>query len=209
MKAKDIVFVIKKNEEEGTYRGFQYYKGYPIASLIGEKRGQKVLEVFIEGKEVEQETYIDKQTGEERIKDKPDLTIFLNVTNNGNVSGGADYVSDFGLFFPVQGWINQALGSLRLVQNTNEKSIKFFTERFTDPITDVPEVEFDEEELAKSFEVFEGSKEFFELYGKGTDEKLKELRDANKARILPVKNAAKPPAKAVNRQIQLNEERPF
>jgi len=215
MKAQNITIGIRKTETE-EYEGYLYYREKALASIKGQKKvtktGKHLIELYFEGKKPETQV-ITRDDGTEYTIDKPDVTLFLNITKNGNVSIGGDLVTDFGLWFPIQGWLDKERMSVRLTETDyiNDN----FKEQYGEPVTDVPEVDFSDEDLALSDKLFPVAAQFyFDYVISKKDARFTDKLDRSAPNILTMKlealkKAANTRAKTKVAQGQLNRERPF
>jgi hypothetical protein len=164
MKAQNVIIGIRKNENE-EMEGYFYYREKAIASIKGQKKvtknGKQLIELFIEGKEPEKQT-ITKDDGTSYEIEKADITLFVNQTEKGSVSVGGDLITDFGLYFPIQGWLDKERLSIRLKEN-DYVSAKFL-ENYGTPVTEIADIDFSDEDLAQSDELFPDAASFYEKY---------------------------------------------
>jgi hypothetical protein len=194
MKAENVIIGIRKNETE-EYEGYFYYKEKAIASVKGQKKvtknGKQLIELFLEGKEPEMQT-ITKDDGTTYEIEKPDVTLFVNQTENGSVSIGGDLITDFGLYFPIQGWLDKKRLSVRLEENSyiSEK----FLENYGTPVTSIPDIDFSDEDLAQSDELFPDAASFYEKYViSKKDARFTEKLNKQAPRIMPSSTKKKAP----------------
>lgn len=164
MKAQNVIIGIRKNEAE-EYEGYFYYKEKAISSIRGQKKvtknGKHLIELYLEGKEPEMQT-IEKDDGTSYEIEKPDVTLFLNQTEKGSISLGGDLITDFGLYFPIQGWLDKERMSVRL--EANDYISKNFLKAYGTPVTQIADIDFSDEDLAQSDKLFPAAAEFFEKY---------------------------------------------
>ena len=186
MKAQNIIIGIRKNENE-EMEGYFYYREKAIASIKGQKKvtksGKQLIELFIEGKEPEKQT-ITKDDGTSYEIEKADITLFVNQTEKGSVSVGGDLITDFGLYFPIQGWLDKERLSVRLEWNdyVSEK----FLENYGTPVTSIPDIDFSDEDLAQSDELFPDAASFYEKYViSKKDARFTEKLNKQAPRIMP------------------------
>jgi hypothetical protein len=194
MKAQNVIIGIRKNEAE-EYEGYFYYKEKAIASVKGQKKvtknGKQLIELFLEGKEPEMQT-ITKDDGTTYEIEKPDVTLFVNQTEKGSVSIGGDLITDFGLYFPIQGWLDKERLSVRLEENSyiSEK----FLENYGTPVTSIPDIDFSDEDLAQSDELFPDAASFYEKYViSKKDARFTEKLNKQAPRIMPSSTKKKAP----------------
>lgn len=186
MKAQNVIIGIRKNEAE-EYEGYFYYKEKAISSIKGQKKvtknGKHLIELYLEGKEPEMQT-ITKDDGTTYEIEKPDVTLFLNQTEKGSISLGGDLITDFGLYFPIQGWLDKERMSVRLEEN-DYISEKFLKDYGT-PVTQIADIDFSDEDLAQSDELFPAAAEFFEKYViSKRDARFSEKLNKQAPRIMP------------------------
>jgi hypothetical protein len=193
MKAENVIIGIRKNEAE-KYEGYFYYKEKAIASIKGQKKVTKnsnqLIELFLEGKETEMQT-IEKSDGTSYQIEKPDITLFVNQTKNGSVSIGGDLITDFGLYFTIGGWLDKERLSVRLEWNdyVSEK----FLENYGTPVTSIPDIDFSDEDLAQSDELFPDAASFYEKYVVSKkDARFTEKLNKQAPRIMPSSVKKKP-----------------
>jgi len=205
MKAQNVIIGIRKNEGE-EYEGYFYYKEKAIASVKGQKKvtknGKQLIELFLEGKEPEIQT-ITKDDGTTYEIEKPDVTLFVNQTEKGSVSIGGDLITDFGLYFPIQGWLDKERLSVRLEWNdyVSEK----FLENYGTPVTSIPDIDFSDEDLAQSDELFPDAASFYEKYViSKKDARFTEKLNKQAPRIMP--GAAKKKAPVTQGQLDLAKD---
>jgi len=164
MKAQNVIIGIRKNENE-EMEGYFYYREKAIASVKGQKKvtknGKQLIELFLEGKEPEMQT-ITKDDGTTYEIEKADITLFVNQAEKGSISVGGDLITDFGLYFPIQGWLDKERLSIRLKEN-DYVSAKFL-ENYGTPVTEIADIDFSDEDLAQSDELFPGAASFYEKY---------------------------------------------
>jgi hypothetical protein len=194
MKAQNVIIGIRKNEAE-EYEGYFYYREKAIASVKGQKKvtknGKQLIELFLEGKEPEMQT-ITKDDGTTYEIEKPDVTLFVNQTEKGSVSIGGDLITDFGLYFPIQGWLDKERLSVRLEEN-NYISEKFL-ENYGTPVTSIPDIDFSDEDLAQSDELFPDAASFYEKYVVSKkDARFTEKLNKQAPRIMPSSTKKKAP----------------
>jgi hypothetical protein len=194
MKAQNVIIGIRKNEAE-EYEGYFYYKEKAIASVKGQKKvtknSKQLIELFLEGKEPEMQT-ITKDDGTTYEIEKPDVTLFVNQTEKGSVSIGGDLITDFGLYFPIQGWLDKERLSVRLEWNdyVSEK----FLENYGVPVTSIPDIDFSDEDLAQSDELFPDAASFYEKYVVSKkDARFSEKLNKQAPRIMPSSTKKKAP----------------
>jgi hypothetical protein len=194
MKAGNTIIGIRKNEAE-EYEGYFYYREKAIASVKGQKKvtknGKQLVELFLEGKEPEMQT-ITKDDGTTYEIEKPDVTLFINQTEKGSVSIGGDLITDFGLYFPIQGWLDKERLSVRLEENSyiSEK----FLENYGTPVTSIPDIDFSDEDLAQSDELFPDAASFYEKYViSKKDARFTEKLNKQAPRIMPSSTKKKAP----------------
>jgi hypothetical protein len=195
MKASNVTIGIRKNENE-EMEGYFYYREKAIASIKGQKKvtknGKQLIELFIEGKEPEKQT-ITKDDGTSYEIEKADITLFVNQTEKGSVSVGGDLITDFGLYFPIQGWLDKERLSIRLEEN-DYVSAKFL-ENYGTPVTSIPDIDFSDEDLAQSDELFPGAASFYEKYViSKKDARFTEKLNKQAPRIMPSSTKKKAPA---------------
>jgi len=194
MKAENVIIGIRKNEAE-EYEGYFYYKEKAIALIKGQKKvtknGKQLIELFLEGKEPEMQT-ITKDDGTTYEIEKPDVTLFVNQTEKGSVSIGGDLITDFGLYFPIQGWLDKERLSVRLEEN-NYISEKFL-ENYGTPVTSIPDIDFSDEDLAQSDELFPDAASFYKKYViSKKDARFSEKLNKQAPRIMPSSTKKKTP----------------
>jgi hypothetical protein len=194
MKAADVIIGIRKNEAE-EYEGYFYYKEKAIASIKGQKKvtknGSQLIELFLEGKEPEMQT-VKRGDGTTYEIEKPDVTLFVNQTEKGSVSIGGDLITDFGLYFPIQGWLDKERLSVRLEENDyiSEK----FLEKYDIPVTSIPDIDFSDEDLAQSDKLFPDAASFYEKYViSKKDARFTEKLNKQAPRIMPSSTKKKAP----------------
>jgi hypothetical protein len=194
MKAQNVIIGIRKNEGE-EYEGYFYYKEKAIASVKGQKKvtknGKQLIELFIEGKEPEKQT-ITKDDGTTYEIEKPDVTLFVNQTEKGSISVGGDLITDFGLYFTIQGWLDKERLSVRLEWNdyVSEK----FLENYGTPVTSIPDIDFSDEDLAQSDELFPDADSFYKKYViSKKDARFSEKLNKQAPRIMPSSTKKKAP----------------
>lgn len=186
MKAQNVIIGIRKNENEGM-EGYFYYREKAIASVKGQKKvtknGKQLIELFLEGKEPEMQT-ITKDDGTTYEIEKADITLFVNQTEKGSISVGGDLITDFGLYFPIQGWLDKERLSIRLEEN-DYVSAKFL-ENYGTPVTSIPDIDFSDEDLAQSDELFPDAASFYEKYViSKKDARFTEKLNKQAPRIMP------------------------
>jgi hypothetical protein len=186
MKAQNVTIGIRKNENE-KMEGYFYYREKAIASIKGQKKvtknGKQLIELFIEGKEPEKQV-IEKNDGTTYEIEKADITLFVNQTEKGSVSVGGDLITDFGLYFPIQGWLDKERLSIRLEEN-DYVSAKFL-ENYGTPVTSIPDIDFSDEDLAQSDELFPDAASFYEKYVVSKkDARFTEKLNKQAPRIMP------------------------
>jgi hypothetical protein len=194
MKAQNVTIGIRKNENE-EMEGYFYYREKAIASIKGQKKvtksGKQLIELFIEGKEPEKQT-ITKDDGTSYEIEKADITLFVNQTEKGSVSVGGDLITDFGLYFPIQGWLDKERLSIRLEEN-DYVSAKFL-ENYGTPVTSIPDIDFSDEDLAQSDELFPDAASFYEKYViSKKDARFTEKLNKQAPRIMPSSTKKKAP----------------
>ncbi len=177
MKAQNVIIGIRKNEVE-EYEGYFYYKEKAISSIKGQKKvtknGKHLIELYLEGKEPEMQT-ITKDDGTSYEIEKPDVTLFLNQTEKGSISLGGDLITDFGLYFPIQGWLDKERMSVRLEEN--DYISENFLKAYGTPVT---------EDLAQSEKFFPDAAAFFEKYViSKRDARFSEKLNKTAPRIMP------------------------
>jgi hypothetical protein len=194
MKAQNVIIGIRKNEAE-EYEGYFYYREKAIASVKGQKKvtknGSQLIELFLEGKEPEMQT-VKRGDGTTYEIEKPDVTLFVNQTEKGSVSIGGDLITDFGLYFPIQGWLDKERLSVRLEENDyiSEK----FLEKYDVPVTSIPDIDFSDEDLAQSDELFPDAASFYEKYViSKKDARFTEKLNKQAPRIMPSSTKKKAP----------------
>ena len=161
-----------------------------------------MIELFLEGKEPEIQT-ITKDDGTTYEIEKPDVTLFVNQTEKGSVSIGGDLITDFGLYFPIQGWLDKERLSVRLEWNdyVSEK----FLENYGTPVTSIPDIDFSDEDLAQSDELFPDAASFYEKYViSKKDARFTEKLNKQAPRIMP--GAAKKKAPVTQGQLDLAKD---
>jgi hypothetical protein len=193
MKASNVTIGIRKNENE-EMEGYFYYREKAIASIKGQKKvtknGKQLIELFIEGKEPEKQV-IEKSDGTTYEIEKADITLFVNQTEKGSVSVGGDLITDFGLYFPIQGWLDKERLSIRLEEN-DYVSAKFL-ENYGTPVTSIPDIDFSDEDLAQSDELFPDAASFYEKYViSKKDARFTEKLNKQAPRIMPSSVKKKP-----------------
>jgi hypothetical protein len=193
MKASNVTIGIRKNENE-EMEGYFYYREKAIASIKGQKKvtknGKQLIELFIEGKEPEKQL-IEKSDGTIYEIEKADITLFVNQTEKGSVSVGGDLITDFGLYFPIQGWLDKERLSIRLEEN-DYVSAKFL-ENYGTPVTSIPDIDFSDEDLAQSDELFPDAASFYEKYViSKKDARFTEKLNKQAPRIMPSSVKKKP-----------------
>lgn len=193
MKAQNVIIGIRKNENE-EMEGYFYYREKAIASVKGQqkvtKNGKHLIELFIEGKEPEKQV-IEKNDGTTYEIDKADITLFVNQTDKGSISVGGDLITDFGLYFPIQGWLDKERLSIRLEEN-DYVSAKFL-ENYGTPVTNIPDIDFSDEDLAQSDELFPDAANFYEKYVVSKkDARFTEKLNKQAPRIMPSSVKKKP-----------------
>jgi hypothetical protein len=186
MKAQNVIIGIRKNENE-EMEGYFYYREKAIASIKGQKKvtknGKQLIELFIEGKEPEKQV-IEKNDGTTYEIDKADITLFVNETDKGSISVGGDLITDFGLYFPIQGWLDKERLSIRLEEN-DYVSAKFL-ENYGTPVTEIADIDFSDEDLAQSDELFPDAASFYEKYViSKKDARFTEKLNKQAPRIMP------------------------
>ena len=194
MKAQNVTIGIRKNENE-EMEGYFYYREKAIASIKGQKKvtksGKQLIELFIEGKEPEKQT-ITKDDGTSYEIEKADITLFVNQTEKGSVSIGGDLITDFGLYFPIQGWLDKERLSIRLEEN-DYVSAKFL-ENYGTPVTSIPDIDFSDEDLAQSDELFPDADSFYKKYViSKKDARFSEKLNKQAPRIMPSSTKKKAP----------------
>jgi hypothetical protein len=194
MKASNVTIGIRKNENE-EMEGYFYYREKAIASIKGQKKvtknGKQLIELFIEGKEPEKQI-IEKNDGTTYEIEKADITLFVNQTEKGSVSVGGDLITDFGLYFPIQGWLDKERLSIRLEEN-DYVSAKFL-ENYGTPVTSIPDIDFSDEDLAQSDELFPDAASFYEKYViSKKDARFTEKLNKQAPRIMPSSTKKKAP----------------
>jgi hypothetical protein len=194
MKASNVTIGIRKNENE-EMEGYFYYREKAIASIKGQKKvtksGKQLIELFIEGKEPEKQI-IEKNDGTTYEIEKADITLFVNQTEKGSISVGGDLITDFGLYFPIQGWLDKERLSIRLEEN-DYVSAKFL-ENYGTPVTSIPDIDFSDEDLAQSDELFPDAASFYEKYVTSKkDARFTEKLNKQAPRIMPSSTKKKAP----------------
>jgi len=205
MKAQNVIIGIRKNENE-EMEGYFYYREKAIASIKGQKKvtknGKQLIELFIEGKEPEKQV-IEKNDGTTYEIDKADITLFVNETDKGSISVGGDLITDFGLYFPIQGWLDKERLSIRLEEN-DYVSAKFL-ENYGTPVTEIADIDFSDEDLAQSDELFPDAASFYEKYViSKKDARFTEKLNKQAPRIMP--SSAKKKAPVTQGQIDLAKD---
>ena len=193
MKASNVTIGIRKNENE-EMEGYFYYREKAIASIKGQKKvtknGKQLIELFIEGKEPEKQV-IEKNDGTTYEIEKADITLFVNQTEKGSISVGGDLITDFGLYFPIQGWLDKERLSIRLEEN-DYVSAKFL-ENYGTPVTEIADIDFSDEDLAQSDELFPDAANFYEKYVVSKkDARFTEKLNKQAPRIMPSSAKKKP-----------------
>ena len=186
MKAQNVIIGIRKNEAE-EYEGYFYYKEKAIASIRGQKKvtknGKHLIELYLEGKEPETQT-ITKDDGTSYEIEKPDVTLFLNQTEKGSISLGGDLITDFGLYFPIQGWLDKERMSVRLEEN--DYISENFLKAYGTPVTQIADIDFSDEDLAQSEKLFPDAAAFLEKYViSKRDARFSEKLNKQAPRIMP------------------------
>jgi hypothetical protein len=186
MKAQNVIIGIRKNENE-EMEGYFYYREKAIASVKGQKKvtknGKQLIELFLEGKEPEMQT-ITKDDGTTYEIEKADITLFVNQAEKGSISVGGDLITDFGLYFPIQGWLDKERLSIRLKEN-DYVSAKFL-ENYGTPVTEIADIDFSDEDLAQSDELFPDAASFYEKYViSKKDARFTEKLNKQAPRIMP------------------------
>jgi hypothetical protein len=194
MKASNVTIGIRKNENE-EMEGYFYYREKAIASIKGQKKvtknGKQLIELFIEGKEPEKQI-IEKNDGTTYEIEKADITLFVNQTEKGSISVGGDLITDFGLYFPIQGWLDKERLSIRLEEN-DYVSAKFL-ENYGTPVTSIPDIDFSDEDLAQSDELFPDAASFYQKYVVSKkDARFTEKLNKQAPRIMPSLTKKKAP----------------
>lgn len=222
MKASNVTIGIRKNENE-EMEGYFYYREKAIASVKGQKKvtknGKQLIELFIEGKEPEKQV-IEKNDGTTYEIEKADITLFVNQTEKGSISVGGDLITDFGLYFPIQGWLDKERLSIRLEEN-DYVSAKFL-ENYGTPVTEIADIDFSDEDLAQSDELFPDAANFYEKYVVSKkDARFTEKLNKQAPRIMPSSAKKKPVTqgqldlakdnlvKSKAKTVAETEERPF
>lgn len=196
MKAQNVIIGFRKiqlNEVEAEYRGYIWYKGKAIASMVGERNTTDTadsLKFFLDGKPVELETIITK-AGKRMDVAIPDINLFINPTASGSVGISGSYISDFGLFFPVSGWLNKEKGSCRLTlkeydpkNEYDQKAKASFIQKYGTIADNIPECDFSDEDLTESDKLFPEASDFFELFIKEKPKASSKV-NPNAPRIMP------------------------
>ena len=186
MKAQNVIIGIRKNEAE-EYEGYFYYKEKAIASIRGQKKvtknGKHLIELYLEGKEPETQT-ITKDDGTSYEIEKPDVTLFLNQTEKGSISLGGDLITDFGLYFPIQGWLDKERMSVRLEEN--DYISENFLKAYGTPVTQIADIDFSDEDLAQSEKLFPDAENFYKEYViSKRDARFSEKLNKTAPRIMP------------------------
>lgn len=186
MKAQNVIIGIRKNEAE-EYEGYFYYKEKAISSIKGQKKvtknGKHLIELYLEGKEPEMQT-ITKDDDTSYEIEKPDVTLFLNQTEKGSISLGGDLITDFGLYFPIQGWLDKERMSVRLEEN--DYISENFLKAYGKPVTEIAEIDFSDEDLAQSEGLFPDAAAFFKKYViSKRDARFSEKLNKQAPRIMP------------------------
>lgn len=186
MKAQNVIIGIRKNEVE-EYEGYFYYKEKAISSIKGQKKvtknGKHLIELYLEGKEPEMQT-ITKDDGTSYEIEKPDVTLFLNQTEKGSIGLGGDLITDFGLYFPIQGWLDKERMSVRLEEN--DYISENFLKAYGTPVTQIADIDFSDEDLAQSEKFFPDAAAFFEKYViSKRDARFSEKLNKTAPRIMP------------------------
>lgn len=204
MRAENIIIGIRKNEAE-EYEGYFYYKEKAIASIKGQKKvtpkGKHLIELYLEGKEPEMQT-IEKNDGTSYQIEKPDITLFLNQTEKGSISLSGDLITDFGLYFPIQGWLDKERMSVRLEEN--DYISENFLKAYGTPVTQITDIDFSDEDLAQSDELFPSATDFFEKYViSKKDARFSEKLNKAAPRIMPSSTKKAP---VTQRQLDLAKD---
>lgn len=223
MKAQDIELVFTKQpDSDNLYYGYLFYKKAALQSLVAEKIKYKdkrtgddksFINLFLEGKTLEYEEYTDKN-GEVKQIPKADIQLWVTIFEAGSVKINGDFISDFGLFYQVESFYSASKGSFTLRPrkykegNTyDDKAQADFIKKYAEIITDIPEIEFSDEDLARSVELFPDAPAFYEQYASSESKPVADFINEKAPRLMP--SAAKNPAKTKITQGQLNQERPF
>jgi hypothetical protein len=220
MKAADIEIVITKQAgSDNLYEGYLFYKKIALQSVKGEKitlegteskKPSTFINLFMEGKPVEIEDYINSK-GEKGQRPKPDIQLWATVFQSGSVQVRGDFVSDFGLFYQVEGYFSPERESFTVRERTYDKKNEYdnkaqfnFIEKYAEIITDIPEVEYSEEDLALSVELFPDAIDFYERYASIKKVTVKDLVNPNAPRLMP--GAAKKKAPVTQGQLDLAKD---
>jgi len=220
MKAADIEIVITKQAGSGDlYEGYLFYKKIALQSVKGEKitfedkqskKPSTFINLFMEGKPVEIEDYTNSK-GEKGQRPKPDIQLWATVFQSGSVQVRGDFISDFGLFYQVEGYFSPERESFTVRERIYDKKNEYdnkaqfnFIEKYAEIITDIPEVEYSEEDLALSVELFPDAADFYEKYASIKKVAVKDLVNANAPRLMP--GAAKKKAPVTQGQIDLAKD---
>ena len=207
------IIIAKESGSDDTYEGYEFYKGKALQSIKGRKKvvtkgkDKTIIELFFEGKPVQ--TKVEKnQEGKEFTVEIPDITLWLNFTLNGGVSASGDYISDFGLFYPVSGWFSKTKKSYTLKEKIYKKDNEYdqtakakFIEKYGEIITSVPEIEFSDDDLAMSDELFPQAQAFYNQYASEKAIEIEDLINPNTPRLMP--GAAKKKAPVTQEQLDL------
>ena len=217
MKAADIDIVITKQAgSDDLYEGYLFYKKTALQTVKGEKisyedkqtkKPSTFINLFMEGKPVEMEDFTNSK-GEKGQRPKPDIQLWATVFQSGSVQVRGDFISDFGLFYQVEGYFSLEKESFtvreRIYNKTNEYDNKAqfnFVEKYAEIITDIPEVEYSEEDLALSAQLFPDAADFYEKYASMKKVTVKDLVNPNAPRLMP--GAAKKKAPVTQEQLDL------
>jgi hypothetical protein len=187
MKAQSVIIGIRKNAVED-YEGYFYYKEKATTSIKGQKKitknGKHLIELYFEGKEPEMQT-ITKDDGTTYEIEKPDIILFLNQTEKGSISLGGDLITDFGLYFPIQGWLDKERMSVRLEANYDYISENFI-KAYGNPVFSIADIDFSDEDLAQSERLFPDAAAFFKKYViSKRDARFSEKLNKTAPRIMP------------------------
>jgi hypothetical protein len=220
MRAADIDIVITKQAgSDDLYEGYLFYKKIALQSVKGEKitfedkqskKPSTFINLFMEGKPVEMEDYTNSK-GEKGQRPKPDIQLWATVFQSGSVQVRGDFISDFGLFYQVEGYFSPERESFTVRERTYDKKNEYdnkaqfnFIEKYAEIITDIPEVEYSEEDLALSVELFPDAAGFYERYASIKKVAVKDLVNPNAPRLMP--GAAKKKAPVTQGQLDLAKD---
>jgi hypothetical protein len=220
MKAADIEIVITKQAgSDDLYEGYLFYKKTALQSVKAEKinytskstnKSGAFINVFLEGKPIEYEEY-ETDKGEKGQRAKPDIKLWVSIFQSGSVKVQGDFISDFGLFYQVESFFSPERESYTLREriydkkNEYDKKAQFeFIEKYAEIITDIPEIDFTEEDLALSAELFPEALDFYEKYANIKKVQTSELVNQSAPRLMP--GAAKKKAPITQGQIDLAKD---